>query len=159
MKYFGLSSDYARVGIFFAIAAVAVSLFYDFSVPSTKAMVDVNWNESQVPGERPRPDFDMADFSNNPYSKEFQEAAGKRAEVLNFRDAGSNDFYYGSDTPCFKVEIDENISGNDFQADMFSGNSYLSTSEMFRSGLETAMAESFTKEIWAAITSALMAPS
>ena len=149
MKYFGLSSDYARVGIFFAIAAVAVSFFYDFSIPSTKAVVDVNWKESQVQGERPRSDFDMADFSKNPYSKEFQEAVRNRAEALNFRDAGSDDFYYGSDTPCFKVEIDESVSGNNFQADMFSGDSYLSTSEMFRSGLETAMAESFTEEVWA----------
>lgn len=149
MKYLGLSSDYARVGVFFAIATVAVSLFYNFNVPSAKTVVDVNWNESQVPGERPRIDFDMADFSVNPYSKEFQEFARNRAEALNFRDAGRDDFYYGSDTPCFKVEIDEGVSGNNFQADMFSGESYLSTSEMFRSGLETAMAESFTEEVWA----------
>ena len=149
MKYLGLSSDYARVGIFFAIAAVAVSLFYDFSIPSTKAVVDVNWNESQVPGERLRIDFDMLKVAPKPQHPAFEERARLRADAQNFRDAGRDDFYYGSETPCFKVEIDESVSGTDFQADMFSGESYLSTSEMFRSGLEVAMAESFTEEVWA----------
>jgi hypothetical protein len=148
MKYFGLSSDYARVGIFFAITAVAVSLFYDFTVPSAQSAVNVTWDVSQVPGERPRVDFDMADLLNDPPYKALKEFARKRADAPNFRDAG-NDFYYGSETPCFKVEIDESVSGNDFQADMFSGESYLSTSEMFRSGLETAMSASFTEEVWA----------
>ncbi|MFK8163116.1 MAG: hypothetical protein AB8H12_11690 [Lewinella sp.] len=149
MKYFGLSSDYARVGIFFAVAAVAVTLFYDATIPSAKTAVTYTWDVSQVPGERPRADFDMSELQPELQHPSFKERARLRADATNFRDAGRDDFYYGSDTPCFKVEIDESVSGTDFQPDMFRGESYLSTSELFRSGLETAMAESFTEEVWA----------
>lgn len=149
MKYFGLSSDYARIGIFFAIAAVAVSLFYDFTIPASQDRIIHSWDESQVRGERPRVAFKMSEFSPQPQHPAFADRARLRAEAQNFRDAGRDDFYYGSETPCFKVEIDESVSGNDFQADMFSGENYLSTSELFRSGLEVAMAESFTEEVWA----------
>jgi hypothetical protein len=146
MKYFGLSSDYARAGIFFAIAAVTISLFYDFSIPSANTAVDLSWDVSQVPGERPRVEYGMPGYDRDLQHKEMTR---NRAEAQNFRDVGSDAFYYGSDTPCFKVEIDESVSGTDFQPDLFSGESYLSTSELFRSGLETAMAESFTEEVWA----------
>lgn len=145
MKYLGLVSDYARVGIFFAVVALLVNLFYDFSIPSANTAVDYQWDESQVPGQRPR--FEFVPF--DPSADYVEKSDRNRAAAPNFRDAGDDAFYYGSETPCFRVEIDENVAGNDFQADMFSGESYLSTSELFRSGLETAMAESFTDEVWA----------
>lgn len=144
MKYLGLSSDYARVGIFFAIIAVLVSLFYDFSVPRSYSGEYVVFDQQVMAmrGQRPRHDFESLVGS-------LPDPERNRAAAPNFRDAGDDAFYYGSETPCFKVEIDENVDGNGFQADMFSGESYLSTSELFRSGLETAMAESFTEEVWA----------
>lgn len=144
MKNLGLSSDYARVGIFFAITAVLVSLFYDFSVPRSYSGEYVVFDQeaTAMRGQRPRHDFESLVGS-------LPDPERNRAAAPNFRDAGDEAFYYGSETPCFKVEIDENVDGNGFQADMFSGESYLSTSELFRSGLETAMAESFTEEVWA----------
>ena len=146
MKNLGLSSDYARVGIFFAIIAVLVSLFYDFSVPRshTGEYVVFDQEVTVMRGQRPRMHFEPFDPLVGDLAPE-----RNRAAAPNFRDAGDDAFYYGSETPCFKVEIDENVDGNGFQADMFSGESYLSTSELFRSGLETAMADSFTEEVWA----------
>ncbi len=147
MKYLGLYSDYARVGILFAVIALMVSFFYDARVPSAKTEFVVQWDPTHVPGARGASAPKVVKFDRE---RAFRKDAEHRASAPNFRDSGDDAFYYGSESPCFKVEIDEAVAGHNdnYRTDMFGG-TYIETSDLFRSGLETALADSFTEEVWA----------
>jgi hypothetical protein len=136
--------------MFLAVVGLLVSNFYDFNIRSASGLTVTTYDASNVPGERPRPHFDFQ--GNNPQYQDFLADADDkaRADVPNFRDAGDDSFYSGSETPCFKVKIDPKVVGHDadYRLDMFGGQNVVTT-EQFRAELETAMAESFTEEIWA----------
>ncbi|MEM9928715.1 MAG: hypothetical protein AAF840_02750 [Bacteroidota bacterium] len=148
MKNLGLRSDYARLGILFAAIALIATFTFSPQVPSAKTDIMVQYDAAYVPGARSEKAINLHDLQQ--LAEKFADESMERASVPNFRDAGNDDFYYGSDTPCFVVEFDDEVAGNneDYRIDMFGG-TYIETSDLFRSGLETAMAESFTEEVWA----------
>jgi len=152
MKNLGFNSPYAVVGMFFAVLAFGLSTFYDFSVSSADTAPVTIYDASDVNGARALRGIEFSEHQFDPEFKEFKEFMDdrNRADVPNFRDAGDEGFYSGSDTPCFRVEIDPNVAGHDqdYRLDMFGG-THIETTDLFRSGLEDALAESFKDEAWA----------
>lgn len=152
MKNLGFNSPYALVGMFFAVVALTLSTFYDFGLSSANDGPLTIYDASNVLGARPASDLDLTGLEFAPEYSDFKEFLNRRnrADVPNFRDAGDDAFYSGSDTPCFRVEIDPNVAGHDqdYRLDMFGG-THIETTDLFRSGLEDALAESFKEEAWA----------
>jgi hypothetical protein len=147
MKNLGFNSPYAVVGMFFAVVALGFSTFYDFRISSAHSAPLAVYDAGDVRGARPEFNFDF-----DPQHKDLREFVDERnrADVPNFRDAGDDAFYSGSETPCFRVEIDPKVAGHDqdYRLDMFGG-THIETTDLFRSGLEDALAESFKDEAWA----------
>jgi|GEM_PF-2233699 len=152
MKNLGFNSPYAFVGIFLAVMAFGLSTFYDFRIPTANAVPVANYDAADVKGARALRGMDLSDKQFFPDQDFFDEIVADlhRADVPNFRDAGDDAFYTGSDTPCFRVEIDPDVAGHnqDYRLDMFGG-THIETTDLFRSGLEDALAKTFQEEVWA----------
>jgi hypothetical protein len=145
MKNLGFNSPYALAGMCFAIASISISTFFDFSIKSAPTNPLSEYVVEDVRGARERPSWTQPGF----YQKQIASLRN-RADVPNFRDAGDDSFYYGSATPCFAVTINPDVAGhNDRLKTHIFGDVRIETTDLFRSGLENALAESFTEEVWA----------
>ncbi|TXF89508.1 hypothetical protein FUA23_09900 [Neolewinella aurantiaca] len=145
MKNLGFNSPYALAGMCFAVISIAVSTFFDFTVHSASSGPVGEYVVENVRGARERPQWTLQKLT----LKE-KENLRSRANVPNFRDAGDDAFYYGSATPCFVVNINPDVEGhNDRLKTHIFGDLRIETTDLFRSGLEVALAESFTEEVWA----------
>lgn len=145
MKPLGFNSPYALAGICFAVASISISTFFDFTIKSAPTNPLSEYIVEDVRGARERPEWmphDLILEENFP--------AANRADVPNFRDAGDDAFYSESAEPCFVVDINPDVAGhNDRLKTHIFGDVRIKTTDLFRSGLEDALAESFTEEVWA----------
>ena len=145
MKNLGFNSPYALAGLCFAVVSIAVSTLFDFTIRSAPTNPLSEYVLEDVRGARERPEWMPHDLylEENPSST-------NRADVPNFRDAGDDAFYSESATPCFEVTINPDVAGhNDRLKTHIFGDVRIETTDLFRSGLENALAESFTEEVWA----------
>ncbi|MEM1357954.1 MAG: hypothetical protein AAGF89_07140 [Bacteroidota bacterium] len=126
MNLLGLTSRYARVGIFFAIWSLMASVFF-FSQSPRYANSDWSYQ------------VQAADFVQPSWS-------GDNAEYREFREYVAETEYSG---PCFEVNLDETVAGyaTDYRTDLF-GDTYIPNQEALIDELAEGLSTSFLDKTW-----------
>lgn len=147
MKFLDFNSPYARLGMFMSLFALFLSNSFTFSYGHSAREAD-SIDRLLERGERP---FRYSFGGEHPQFGDFLDLSEVHpADVPNFRDMGSDDFIYGSESPCFTVTIDPSVEGHDedYRLDLFGGQTVVEAKQ-FEEALATKMAESFVEEAWA----------
>lgn len=125
MNLLGLSSRYARVGIFFAVWSLMASVFF--------------FSQSPQNGSHIQYDHQVVALMEHDWS-------GNNEDYREFKEFVSGSEY---SEPCFEVSLDETVAGyaTDYRTDLFGG-TYITNQEALLDELAAGLSTSFLDKTW-----------